>query len=139
MKNEQIESFLKWEQMSRDTIDVKKCYIDIAGDLVAGILLSQIIYWFLPSNKGNSKLGASLKGEPCLAKNRDDWWNECRITGKQYDRAIKVLMARGLVKVKNSMFGGKKTPFIILNWEKLSVDLGLTPLNNGVGSDDVWG
>jgi len=138
MKNEQIEGFLKWEQMSRDTIDVKKCYIDIADDLVAGVLLSQIIYWFLPSNKGTSKLCASLRGESCLAKNRNDWWNECRITGKQYDRAIKILKARGLVRVKNSMFGGKKTPFILLNWEKMMGDLGVKQLNNKPNDVDLW-
>jgi hypothetical protein len=36
--------FLGWEAFCRDSIDVKRTYIDAAGgDLVAGILLSQII------------------------------------------------------------------------------------------------
>ena len=37
-------SFLTWEVRSRDTLEVKRCYVDVAGgDLIAGILLSQII------------------------------------------------------------------------------------------------
>lgn len=128
MKNEQIESFLKWEKMSRDAIDVKKCYIDIAGDLVAGILLSQIIYWFLPSNKGGTKLKVRNDGEYCLAKNRDDWWDECRITPKQYDRAVKVLRKKGLIKTKNSLFNNKRTPFIFLSWEKIMKELDVDSL-----------
>jgi hypothetical protein len=48
------EEFLLWEKASKDTIDVKRVYIDIAGDVVGGIILSQIIYWHLPSKKGDN-------------------------------------------------------------------------------------
>ena len=51
------QEFIAWEQVSRDTIDVKRCYVDIAGDLVAGILLSQIVYWHLPDKDGNDAVG----------------------------------------------------------------------------------
>jgi len=44
----QTEEFLAWERASRDTIDFKTAYVDVAGDLVSGLLLSQIIYWHLP-------------------------------------------------------------------------------------------
>ena len=46
-----FEDFLKWEETDYDSIKVKRIYIDIAEDLVAGLLLSQIIYWHLPSKK----------------------------------------------------------------------------------------
>jgi len=45
----EFNEFLSWELTTRDTIDFKKIYVDIAGDLIAGLLLSQIIYWHLPS------------------------------------------------------------------------------------------
>lgn len=41
--------FLAREQAENDGFYTKKMYIDIAGDLLAGILLSQIVYWYLPS------------------------------------------------------------------------------------------
>lgn len=47
-----INNFLLWEMRSRDCIKVKRCYIDVAQDLEAGVLLSQIIYWHLPDKEG---------------------------------------------------------------------------------------
>ena len=35
-----FEQFLLWERASRDTLEVKRTYIDMAGDLVAGVVLS---------------------------------------------------------------------------------------------------
>lgn len=119
MKEEDRKEFLRWERRSNDTIDVKRCYIDISGDLVAGILLSQIIYWYLPSKSGNSKLKVMRKGEFCLAKNRTDWWEECRISAKQYDRAIQILKDKNLVSVENGMFDAKRTPHIFLHLEEV--------------------
>ena len=128
------DEFIKWEKNSRDTIDVKRIYIDIAGGLVAGILLSQIIYWFLPSEQRKTKLRAKYKGELCLAKNRDEWWKECRISKKQFDRAIKILEKKNFVTVYDSLFNGKRTPHIFLEWdnvireiEKLDNKFDLTP------------
>ena len=48
MNGDASRRFLEWERRSRDTIDVKRCYVDVAGGLVAGVLLSQVVYWFLP-------------------------------------------------------------------------------------------
>lgn len=113
------QEFLSWESASRDTIDVKKIYIDVVDDLVAGVLLSQIIYWFLPGENGKSKLSQQYKDKLCLTKNRNDWWDECRITEKQYDRAIKILIQLELVVVKTSKWNGNPAHFIWLDTEKL--------------------
>lgn len=117
------EQLIRWEKTARDTIDVKRCYVDIAGDLIAGILLSQIIYWFLPTKNGLSKIRLKKNGIECLAKHRSDWWNECRITPKQYDRAMTCLVKKGLVTVTNSMFDAKRTPFISVNWDVVTTEL----------------
>ncbi|WP_052210490.1 hypothetical protein [Thermoanaerobacter sp. YS13] len=114
-----IEKFLEWEQMSRDTIDVKRIYVDIAGDLVTGILLSQIIYYFLPNRNGESKLRIIYEGKEWLAKRREDWWEECRITPKQFDRSIKILEEKGIVETKIMKFKGNPTKHIHLNIETL--------------------
>lgn len=114
-----VQEFLSWESTSRDTIDIKKIYIDVVDDLVAGVLLSQIIYWFLPGKNGKSRLSQQYKDKLCLAKNRNDWWDECRITEKQYDRAIKILIQLELVVVKTSKWNGNPAHFIWLDTEKL--------------------
>ena len=47
--------FLAWEKASRDSIDFKKIYVDVAGDLIAGLLLSQIIYNFAKNTRDFSR------------------------------------------------------------------------------------
>ena len=111
--------FLKWEDQSRDTIDVKRVYIDIAGDLIAGILLSQIIYWNLPTKEGSSKLKVIKNNELWLAKGREAWWEECRITATQFDRAIKILEQKNLVQKERFRYEGSPTIHIKLNSEQL--------------------
>ena len=116
-----IDEFYAWERTSRDTIDLKRCYVDIAGDLVSGLLLSQIIYWFLPGDKGN-KLRVEKEGRFWLAKGRTDWWEECRISPKQFDRAVKILQDLGLIETKRFRFHGSPTvhiwldPDMLLQW-----------------------
>lgn len=114
-----INDFFMWEQISRDSIDVKRIYIDIAGDLIAGILLSQIIYWNLPNQEGRTKLRVKKHGKLWLAKGRSDWWEECRITDRQFDRAIKILEEKFLVEKKVFKFNGNPTLHIRLNYNVL--------------------
>ncbi len=110
-----FQDFLKWEETDRKAIRVKCSYIDIAGDLVAGVLLSQIIYWHLPSKQGNNtKLRVKKDGEMWLAKGREDWWDECRITARQFDRAINILIDKGIVEKKIYRFDGSPAVHIRL-------------------------
>jgi hypothetical protein len=59
-----------WEMASRDTIEIKRCYVDIAGDLVSGVLLSQIVYWHLPNKEDKSKRQVQHKSCYWIAKVR---------------------------------------------------------------------
>ncbi len=111
-----ISEFLAWESMSRDTIDVKRVYCDIAGDLVSGVLLSQIVYWHLPAKNGDSRLSVDRADHLWLAKSYPDWWEECRVTEKQARRAIRVLTDRGIIQVGKWQFNGAPTTHIRLNW-----------------------
>ena len=111
---DEVKEFLEWERLSRDTIDVKRCYIDICGDVVTGLMLSQIIYWNLPGT-GDSKLCVERDGKIWLAKKRKDWWEECRISVKQVDRSLKILKDLGLIEVRLYQFSGLPTQHIWLN------------------------
>ncbi len=112
-------AFLAWETASRDTLDFKRCYVDVSGDLVAGILLSQIVYWFLPARNGESKLTLERDGKRWLAKGREEWWDECRISGKQFDRAIGALEKLGLVETAVFRFGKSTAKHVRVCFEKL--------------------
>lgn len=104
-----FERFLLWERSSRDTIEVKRAYIDMAGDLVAGIMLSQIVYWHLPDRDGNTRLRIEHDGVRWIARARTEWWDECRITPKQADRALDTLRKAGIIETRLYRFHGAPT------------------------------
>lgn len=117
-QDKDIMQFLYWEKASRDTIDFKKAYVDLADDLIAGLLLSQIVYWHLPSKEtGKTKLRVEKEGQLWIAKSRDEWWEEIRISPKQFDRASKILVQKGLIEKKLYKFDGRPIPHIRLIWE----------------------
>lgn len=94
-------------------------YIDIAGDLVSGTLLSQIIYWFTPNQNGQQKVRVFKDGYYWLAKTQDEWFNEIRISAKQYRTAIKKLEDRNLIIKKRYKFNGYPTTHIRPNYPVL--------------------
>jgi hypothetical protein len=106
--------FLAWERASRDTLDFKRAYVDVAGDLLAGLLLSQIVYWYLPGRNGQRKLQVQREGHFWLAKRREDWWAECRLHPQQVDRALQILASPTptrppLLETRLFQFAGRPT------------------------------
>lgn len=109
-------TFVKWELASRETIDFKMVYVDIAGgDILAGLLLSQIIYWNLPTKDGRSRLQVQKEGKLWLARKHSDWYQEIRMSEDQVRRALSVLQDLQLVEVKRFKFDGNPTTHISLN------------------------
>jgi hypothetical protein len=110
--------FLEWERTSLDTVDFKKTYVDMADDLVTGVLLSQIVYWYLPSKKdGRSKLRVYKDGHYWIAKARKDWRDEIGTSPKQVDRALKILEEKGIIVTALYKFNGAPTKHIRIDEE----------------------
>jgi len=105
--------FLKWEETSRDTIDFKKVYCDVAEDLIGGLVLSELIYWYLPS-KGTdkNKLRVTHEGLQWIAIRYKDWWGRLRITESQAERAIKILVDKKVIEKRVFKFNGEPTVHI---------------------------
>lgn len=110
---------MQLEKFSRDSFRVKRTYVDLAGDLVSGILLGQIVFWFTPNEEGKSKLRVFKDGLWWLAKGRGDWWDEIRISEKQFDRAIRILEEKGLVELRKYKFNGSPMIHIHLLIDKV--------------------
>lgn len=110
-----MNEFLQLKAMEQQRVNFEMTYVDMTGDLISGLLLSQIVYWFTPTKEGKNKTRVTYKGRKALAKARNEWFDEIRITEKQYDKAIKILETLKIVDVVNSMFNSKRTPFIMLN------------------------
>ncbi len=115
--------FLLWERESRDTIDFKKIYVDMAADLKGGLLLSQIIYWRLPRKDrdvDDSRLSIEKHGRRWLAKADAEWYAEIRLTATEARAARLVLEARGLITCKTMRFYGDPTTHITVNEERFT-------------------
>lgn len=101
-----------------EKIVVRKVHIDIAGDLVSGILLSQIVYWHLPSKRSESRLRIQRDGRYWLARKDKDWWDELRLTADQVRRARKVLSDKKIIECRNFKFGGTPQLHYAINQEQ---------------------
>lgn len=110
-----LSEFIKWEVASRKTIALKLIYVDIAGDLLAGLLLSQIVYWHLPDRNGNTKLRVKKGGALWLVKSDADWYDEVRLTEAQARRARTILTDSNLIEVEIHRFNGAPTCHIRIN------------------------
>jgi hypothetical protein len=112
----EISSFLVSERIDRDKIVLKKIYIDMAEDLVAGIVLNQIVFWHCPNDNGEIKLTVVRDGHLWLRKKREDWWKECRVTTAQFDKACKRLEDLDLIVVKKYKWNGSPVKHIRVDW-----------------------
>ena len=112
------QSFLRHEDTDDHRVDFKCVYVDMAGDLIAGLLLSQIVYWNLPSKNGSSKLRVQRQGHWWLAKKYKDWYDECRISERQARQAVTLLEEKGLITTAVFRFAGSPTVHIRVNPEQ---------------------
>lgn len=95
-------------------------YVDITGDLVAGALLGQILYWFGADRNGRARARIRKDGYLWIAKGRADWWDEIRISAKQYDRAAKILKEKKFIEIRTMKFNGNPTSHIRIIPEQLN-------------------
>lgn len=112
----------EWVEVERQLsgVWVRPEFTAIAGSSQAGLLLSQIVYWFTPGSSGTSKLRIKRESLLWLAKRRVDWAKECGISPRQYDTAIAKLIKLEVVETKIFHFAGHPTTHIRLQLDKLA-------------------
>ncbi len=82
-----------------DVVKTTKEHIDIVGDIPTAILLSKI-------EELSKKQIIEKDNKKWVTKKRIDWYDECRLSPKQYDRSIKILTDLGFVETKIYKFNG---------------------------------
>jgi len=116
--------FLLWEASLRSTLLVRKQYVDMAGGFKAGAVLGRMVYYYLPDrNGGPNKLRVRKDGEYWIAKSREEWQTETFLTKKEFDRAMKELVDRGLVRKKTFHFSGVPTLHVRLVTDRFLEEL----------------
>jgi len=123
----------EWVRVERQLtgVWVRPEFIAIIGSSQAGVLLSQIVYWFKPGLAGTSKLRVKRKGILWLAKRRADWARECGLSPRQYDTAIAKLIKLEVVETKIFHFAGHPTVHLRL------LEPGLERLKSQIGDSHI--
>jgi len=100
-----------------DRFGVGRLYIDITGHLTDGIIFSRLMYWFTPSKKGNPRTKVSRDGHRWVARNYDQWWEECRVDERTARASVKRMVDSGLLIKAVFKFGKKPTTHLRINWQ----------------------
>lgn len=110
------EGYRKSEKQQHAVVTVKLDYIEWAqGDVIAGLILSQIMYWFGYGKDGKNKTTIIREGRRWLAKSYPEWFDECRVTEHPARDALKRLADLGLIEKHVWRFNGAPTTHVSLN------------------------
>jgi hypothetical protein len=152
MANLNRDQIIAVEQSDRKFVRAKKIYIDMAGDLRAGIVLSEVLYWHLPSKTGKVRL-RRIDGDKenlWLACARTSWYDRARLRPREFDTALEKLIALDLVKKTLSKYKGQDTLHLRINWpifeerynQMLSAQAAPSPRRRSKtsykGIEDIW-
>lgn len=92
---------------AQDQLHISLISIDMAdGDILAGLMLDRLRFWSRPGKNGQMKTRVVRDGHRWIAKGRDEWFDECRLTARQADNAREKLEALGLIETRRWDFGG---------------------------------
>lgn len=86
--NELFSSHTQWLNETKDVRVYNLVYVDMTADPEkkgkihhpAGMLLSQMVYWSSPNEKGKIRLRVEHDGHLWVSKSRREWYDELRLT-----------------------------------------------------------
>lgn len=114
----QWNDFLAIKASQRVVVLDPVCLEMLNNDHLTALMLSQILYWYTPNDKGQTRLGVFKNGHEWLVKKRTDWINEpCRLSEKQARRSLEILKENKLIITEIHRFNCFPTTHIRLNIE----------------------
>lgn len=78
----------------------KPAYARVAGDVAAGVVLSQVVYWFRPDAQGRPRTRAVYDGELWFSQSYAEWEASCALSQKQMTRVLRALEAQGILRLR---------------------------------------
>ena len=79
---------------------IRREHVDIAGDYATAGLLAQIIYWHKLSEDGCLRMSVCKDGTYWIAKTKEAWMVETRLTENEIRRALPRLQSLGLIECR---------------------------------------
>ena len=96
-------------------IMIDEVFLDMCENWNAAILLTRLVYWYLPDQNGSSKLRVFDKDGEWIAKSYKDIQKETRLTEYQVRDALKVLSEKKLINKKIKKFNAIPTLHLQIN------------------------
>lgn len=97
-------------------IKINRRFIELTGDNMTGILLTEIVNYFTTAN---DKFFVERENKKWMIRGRKEWRNICSIVESQYDRSVKILRQMCIVETKIFKVNGEPTTHITLNTDNL--------------------
>ena len=112
----ELRAFMGEETRKGRVIAYDPLYADMAGDVLSGLVLSQICYWHSADKQGKTRLRVAKDGRLWAAVSVKDMCDDTRLTPSQVSRAYGILVGKELVLKRVWRFAGTPTTHISLNW-----------------------
>lgn len=93
---------------NRNFVQVYPEYVTLTGHLPAAVLLGWLVYWFLPSADGKSKLKTVQGGKRWTHRTYGEVMADTGLTKMQAIKARTVLEDLGLCEARDSSFNGRR-------------------------------
>lgn len=129
-----LREFIRWEEAACGIV-VERALIHLVGDLAVGVLLQQVVSYWLGKGDCNR---IERDGRLWLCKERADWADITCLKPKQFDRCLAKLEDMGLIVTAVFGFNAVPTKFISLNLTRLGQQLSKRHFRECLGGAMSW-
>jgi len=95
-----------------NVIEIKTKYVEMTGDIVVGLVLNEIVDYFIHTAE---RFFIEKEDKKWMVRTKDEWNEDCMITNKQLDQSLKVLRNKGIIETKIFRYHGYLLTHINLN------------------------
>ena len=111
-----LQAFMAEQTARRRVIAYDPIFADMAGDVLAGLVLSQICYWHSADKKGQTRMRVAKDGRLWAALSAKQMHEDLRMSSAQIMRCYGILEKKNLILKHVWRFAGAPTTHISLNW-----------------------
>ena len=120
----ELRSFMASQTRMSRIVAYDPIYTDMAGDVLAGLVLSQICFWHRASKEtGKTKLRVAKDGRLWAAISVKEMQGYTHMTPSQITRCYNLLAKKNLILKKVWRFAGTPTTHISLNWPVFKAEM----------------
>ncbi len=104
------------DRASEGRISYRKDFVDLTGDVISAIVLTDLIYLHQPNKRNKRRFNAYSKGDiGWIARTLDQWSEKTRLTKRQIQYSIDKMVKQDIVIRENHRYMGLRTMHLRIN------------------------